>query len=43
VDPVPAAEQAGFWRLVDERYVPVDTIPYFGQAHTTLKIFKKKL
>lgn len=41
VDPVPAEEQAEFRRLVEERYALVDTIPYFGQAHTTLRIYKK--
>ena len=42
VDPVPADEQTMFWRLVGERYAPVGTIPDFGQAHTTLRVFTKK-
>ncbi len=42
VDPVPAEEQAEFRRLLEERYAPVATIPDFGQAHTTLLIFRKK-
>lgn len=42
VEPLSGEEQAAFWRLVEDRYEPVSEIPNFGQAFTTLRIFRKK-
>lgn len=42
VEPLSGEEQSAFWRLVEDRYEPVDEIPNFGQAFTTLRIFRKE-
>ncbi len=42
VTPTTPDEQAAFWRLVGERYELVREIPEFGQAFTTLRIFRLK-
>jgi len=42
VEPLSGEEQSQFWRLVEDRYEPVGDIPNFGQAFTTLRIFRKK-
>jgi len=42
VAPLSDEEQAAFWRLVEARYELIGDIPCFGQAFTTLRIFKKK-
>lgn len=42
VTPVPPRPAARFREIVAERYEPVCEIPYFGQAATTLRIYKKK-
>jgi hypothetical protein len=36
------AEQEELWALVRSRYEPAGTIPFFGQASTTLRLFVKK-
>ncbi len=38
--PTSEDERAGFWRLVEDRYQPVCELPDFGQAFTTLRIFR---
>ncbi len=42
VDPVPPEDQADFWRRVERRYESIGTVPHFGQAATTLRLFQKK-
>lgn len=39
---MPADEQEFFWKIVRERYELVGKVPHFGQAHTTLTIWKRK-
>ncbi len=39
ITPLAHAEQAAFWRLLEERYTQRQEIPNFGQAFTTLRIF----
>jgi len=42
IRPVPMDEQAAFWKIVELRYQQVCEVPNFGQAFTTLRIFKKR-
>ncbi len=42
VTPVPPEDEALFAKIVAERYVPMANVPNFGQASTTLKIYRKK-
>ena len=35
-------EQEPFWGLIAQRYVELESIPYFGQAHTPLRLFKRQ-
>ncbi len=42
VTPVPDAEREQLLALIEENYVLHQRIPYFGQAHTTLKLYRRK-
>ncbi len=39
---LPQAEQELLWRVLRERYRAYDEIPDFGQAHTTLRILRRR-
>ena len=39
---LPAAEQARLRAALERRYEPVRGIPDFGQAHTTLVIYRRR-
>jgi hypothetical protein len=39
---VPSEDQALFTKIVTDRYTPMTNVPCFGQAYTTLKIYRKK-
>lgn len=41
VSPLPDAERAALWELVEARYTPVTVIPYFGQGNTTLHLYNR--
>jgi len=40
---LPAEDQRLFWKIVRERYELVKTVPHFGQGHTMLTIWKRKV
>lgn len=42
VSPLTAEEQAGLWKLVKRRYAEFCQVPDFGQAHTTLRLFRRR-
>ena len=42
VMPVPPEDQALFTKIVTDRYTPMTNVPCFGQAYTTLTIYRKK-
>jgi len=42
VQPIPAAESARLQALLESRYTPIATIPAFGQAQTTLRLYRKR-
>jgi hypothetical protein len=42
VTPVPPEDQALFTKIVTDRYEALTNVPTFGQAYTTLTIYRKK-
>ena len=42
VTPLTPEDQALFTKIVTERYEVMTNVPSFGQAYTTLKIYRKK-
>ena len=42
VTPLTPKDQSLFTKIVTDRYMPMTNVPYFGQAYTTLKIYRKK-
>ena len=42
VMPLPPEDQALFTKIVTDRYTPMTNVPCFGQAYTTLKMYRKK-
>ncbi len=42
VQPIPDAETARLQGLLESRYDLIDTIPAFGQAQTTLRLYRKR-
>jgi hypothetical protein len=42
VQPLPDAETARLQALLESRYAPTATIPAFGQAQTTLRLYRKR-
>jgi hypothetical protein len=42
VQPIPDAEAARLQALLESRYTPTATIPAFGQAQTTLRLYRRK-
>lgn len=42
IRPLPEQDEKAFWNIIESRYRLVEETPYFGQAHTTLKIFKQQ-
>ena len=42
VTPLTPEDQALFTKIVTDRYTPMTNVPCFGQAYTTLKIYRKK-
>ena len=42
VTPLTPEDQALFTTIVTDRYAPMTNVPCFGQAYTTLKIYRKK-
>ena len=42
VSELPAEHEAALWQKVNSRYEEMDQLPFFGQAHTTLRLLRKK-
>ncbi|MDP2989370.1 MAG: hypothetical protein Q8O57_02255, partial [Kiritimatiellota bacterium] len=42
VTPLTPEDQALFTKIVTDRYAPMTNVPCFGQAYTTLKIYRMK-